>query len=34
MHPKEVCMAFNAGAHYYIENGLGRKISQEEARGP
>ena len=30
-HPSEVCMAFGAGAYYYIENGLGRSVSQEEA---
>ncbi len=30
-HPMETCMAFGAGAHFYIENGLGREISNEEA---
>jgi len=30
-HPLEVCMAFGTGAHFYIENGIGREISQEEA---
>jgi NAD-dependent dihydropyrimidine dehydrogenase PreA subunit len=30
-HPSEVCMAFGTGAYYYIENGLGREISREEA---
>ena len=30
-HPKEVCMAFGTGAHYYIENGLGKEITQEKA---
>lgn len=30
-HPMETCMAFGAGAYYYIDNGLGREISQEEA---
>jgi electron transport complex protein RnfB len=28
----EACMVFGLGAGYYIENGLGREISQEEAR--
>lgn len=32
-HPSEVCMAFGTGAYFYIENGLGREISQEEALG-
>lgn len=30
-HPLEVCMAFGTGAYYYIENGLGREVSKEEA---
>lgn len=30
-HPLEVCMAFGAGAYYYIDNGLGREISHDEA---
>ncbi|MFH1139147.1 MAG: 4Fe-4S binding protein [Pseudomonadota bacterium] len=30
-HPREVCLAFGTGAHYYIENGLGREITQDEA---
>lgn len=30
-HPLEVCMAFGTGAYYYIENGLGRDVSIEEA---
>ena len=30
-HPSEVCLAFGTGAYYYIENGLGREVSQEEA---
>ncbi len=28
----EACMSFGAAADFYIENGLGRKISKEEAR--
>jgi electron transport complex protein RnfB len=28
----EACMSFGPAADYYIENGLGREISQEEAR--
>ncbi|MFX0085683.1 MAG: DUF362 domain-containing protein, partial [Candidatus Hodarchaeota archaeon] len=28
---KEVCLAFSSGAYYFIEHGLGREISQEEA---
>ncbi|MGD0276682.1 MAG: 4Fe-4S binding protein [Syntrophales bacterium] len=30
-HPMEVCMAFGVGAYFYIENGLGREVSQTEA---
>lgn len=30
-HPLETCMAFGAGAYFYIDNGLGREISQAEA---
>jgi electron transport complex protein RnfB len=30
-HPMETCMAFGAGAYFYIENGLGREATQEEA---
>jgi ferredoxin len=30
-HPSEVCLAFGTGAYYFIENGWGREISQEEA---
>lgn len=30
-HPLEVCMAFGAGAYFYIDNGLGREVSREEA---
>lgn len=30
-HPREVCMAFGAGAYFYVENGLGREVTQEEA---
>lgn len=26
-HPSETCMAFGAGAYYYIDNGLGREVS-------
>jgi len=29
----EACMMFDMGADYYIENGLGREITKEEARG-
>lgn len=29
--PEEVCLSFGAGAYYYIQNGLGREISQDEA---
>ncbi|MHA2499691.1 MAG: 4Fe-4S ferredoxin, partial [Candidatus Hodarchaeales archaeon] len=30
---REVCMGYSTGAYYYIEHGLGREISQEEALG-
>jgi Pyruvate/2-oxoacid:ferredoxin oxidoreductase delta subunit len=30
-HPKEVCMAFGTGAHFYLENGLGREVTRKEA---
>lgn len=30
-HPSETCMAFGVGAYYYIENGLGREVTTEEA---
>lgn len=30
-HPLEACMAFGIGASYYIENGLGREVTTEEA---
>lgn len=30
-HPLEVCMAFGTGAYFYIENGLGREVTPEEA---
>jgi len=30
-HPLEVCMVFGTGAHYYIENGIRRGISRDEA---
>ena len=29
--PKEVCLAFGAGAYYYEKNGLGREIDKAEA---
>ena len=29
--PKEVCLAFGAGAYYYEQNGLGREIDRAEA---
>lgn len=32
-HPSEVCMAFGTGAYYYLENGLGREVTQEQALG-
>ncbi|MHA1338762.1 MAG: ATP-binding protein [Promethearchaeota archaeon] len=31
-HPKEVCFQFGGAAHYYVENGLGRRITKDEAR--
>lgn len=30
-HPVEVCFHFGSGSHYFVENGLGRYITQEEA---
>ncbi len=30
-HPMEVCFHFGSGTHYFVENGLGRYISREEA---
>jgi electron transport complex protein RnfB len=30
-HPMETCLSFGAAAEYYIENGIGRRISAEEA---
>lgn len=30
-HPLETCLSFGAAAEYYIENGLGREITAEEA---
>jgi Pyruvate/2-oxoacid:ferredoxin oxidoreductase delta subunit len=30
-HPLETCLSFGVAAEYYIENGMGRKISAEEA---
>ncbi len=30
-HTKETCLQFGGAAHYYIDNGLGRQISKEEA---
>ncbi|MHA1369054.1 MAG: 4Fe-4S dicluster domain-containing protein [Promethearchaeota archaeon] len=30
-HPLETCMQFGSAARFYIENGLGREISKEEA---
>jgi electron transport complex protein RnfB len=30
-HPMETCLSFGVAAEYYIENGMGRKISSEEA---
>ncbi len=30
-HPMEVCFHFGGGTHYFVENGLGRYISREEA---
>ena len=32
-HAMETCLAFGAVAYFYIENGLGREVSKEEARG-
>ncbi|MGC9349226.1 MAG: 4Fe-4S binding protein [Anaerolineae bacterium] len=29
--PSETCLSFGAGAEYYVRNGMGRPISQEEA---
>jgi len=31
-HSKEVCLQFGGAAHYYVENGLARQISKDEAR--
>jgi len=31
-HPKEVCFQFGGAAHYYINNGLGRQVTKEQAR--
>lgn len=30
-HPREVCLSFGAAAEYYIENGMGREVTAEEA---
>ncbi|MFW9948898.1 MAG: ATP-binding protein [Candidatus Thorarchaeota archaeon] len=30
-HPMETCLSFGVAAEYYIENGMGRKITSEEA---
>ncbi|MEW6555228.1 MAG: 4Fe-4S binding protein [Actinomycetota bacterium] len=30
-HPMETCLSFGVAAEYYIENGIGREISAEEA---
>ncbi len=30
-HPMETCLSFGVAAEYYIENGIGRKITAEEA---
>ncbi len=30
-HPKEVCLVFGGAAHFYIDNGLGKKITKEKA---
>ena len=30
-HPVETCLSFGVAAEYYIENGIGRKITAEEA---
>jgi Pyruvate/2-oxoacid:ferredoxin oxidoreductase delta subunit len=32
-HPMETCLSFGVAAEYYIETGLGREISAEEALG-
>ena len=31
-HPMDTCLSFGEEAQYYIENGLGRQITQDEAR--
>lgn len=31
--PMETCLSFGSGAEYYVRNGMGRYISQEEALG-
>jgi H+/Na+-translocating ferredoxin:NAD+ oxidoreductase subunit B len=31
--PVETCLVFDGGAEYYLKNGLGREISQQEALG-
>lgn len=30
-HPRETCLSFGAAAEYYIENGIGRRITADEA---
>ena len=30
-HPAEVCFHFGSGSHYFVENGMGRYISKDEA---
>jgi len=30
-HPRETCLSFGAAAEYYIENGIGREITPEQA---
>ncbi len=30
-HPMETCMSFGAAAEYYIENGIGREVTADEA---
>ena len=30
-HPRETCLSFGVAAEYYIENGLGREVTAEEA---
>jgi len=30
-HPSEVCLSFGVAAEYYIENGIGREVTAEEA---